>query len=425
MTKAVVIIGGGIAGMQAALDLADQGFMVYVVEKNPSIGGRVAQLDKTFPTLDCAACILTPKMFDVGKHPNIKLLTYSEVKEVRREGRNFKVKILKKPRYVDEKKCIGCGACAQLCPVEVPNDFDERLGFRSAIYIQFSHAVPLIYTIDKEHCLECDLCKNLCKVGAINKQQKPEDVEIEVGVIIVATGFDLFDARRREECGFGLYDNVITGLSLERLLNISGPTGGRVVRPSDGKIPKKVAFIQCVGPRDEKSGNLYCSKVCCMYATKEAELLKKQIWGVDVTIYHMDFRAFIKGFEEFYHRAKSEFGIKYVKGKVSQVRENPANNNLLIQAVNIDSGEPLEDEFDMVVVSTGIVPAASYEFEKILPLKKGEGGFFVASDPKIDTVTTDIDGVFLAGVAEGPKDILESISQAKAAAMKASIFLKE
>jgi len=425
MTKAGLVIGAGIAGIQAALDLADQGFVVYLVEKNPSIGGRMAQLDKTFPTLDCAACIMTPKMVDAGRHPNIKLLTYSDLKEVRRKGKNFMVKILKKPRYVDEKKCTGCGACAQLCPVEIPNDFDERMGVRNAVYVPFPQAVPLIYTIDRDHCLECELCQNVCLAGAINLQQQPEEMEVEVGAIIVTTGFNLFDATKKEEYGFGVSDNVITGLALERLLSASGPTGGHVVRPSDGKIPKKVAFIQCVGSRDEKSGNLYCSRVCCMYATKEAELVKEHVPGVDVTIYYMDIRAFGKAFEEFYQRAKSEFGIRYVKGRVAEVQENPASNNLLIRAENIETGELVEDEVDMVVLSAGLVPAATNDFEKILPLKMGDDNFFVTANPKVDPVTTSIEGVFIAGVAEGPKDIPDSVAQASAAAMKASILLKE
>jgi len=423
MAKAGLVIGAGIAGIQAALDLANQGFTVYVVEKNPSIGGRVAQLDKIFPKLDCAPCMITPRMVEVGRHPNIRLLTYSEVKEVRREGKNFKVKILRKSRYVDENKCTGCGACAQLCPIEVANDFDERIGMRNAIYIPFPQAVPLIYTIDKEHCLECELCKNVCKIGAINHQQRPEEMEIEVGAIIVTTGYNLFDARREEEYGFGLYDNVITGLALERLLNVSGPTGGRVVRLSDGRIPKKIAFIQCVGPRDEKSGNVYCSKVCCMYATKQAELLKKHIPGVDVTIYYMDIPTFDKKFKESYQKAQSEFGIRYVKAKLVKVLEKPLNNNLLICGENIDSGEPIENEVNMVVLSTGLVPAAINDFAKILPLKIGEDKFFVVVNPEIDSVTTNVDGVFVAGVAESPKDIAESVTQASAAATKATVLL--
>jgi len=425
MTKAGLVIGAGIAGIQAALDLADQGFTVYVVEKNPSIGGRMAQLDKTFPTLDCSACIMTPKMVDAGRHPNIKLLAYSEVKEVRSEGKDFRVKILRKPRYVDGKKCTGCGVCAQHCPVEVPNDFDEGLGIRNAIYVPFPQAVPLIYTIDKENCLECELCQKVCMAGAVDFQQQPEEVEIEVGAIIVTTGFNLFEAGKKEEYGFGLYDNVITGLALERVLSASGPTRGHVIRPSDGKIPRKIAFIQCVGSRDEKSGNTYCSRVCCMYAIKEAELVREHVPGVDVTIYYMDIRAFGKGFEEFYQRAKNEFGVKFVKGRVAEVLENTANNNLFVCAENVETGELIEDEVDMVILSTGLVPAATNDFEKILPLKMGDDNFFVTTNPKIDPVTTNIDGVFIAGVAEGPKDIPDSVAQASAAAMKASIFLKD
>ena len=425
MGKAGLVVGGGIAGIQAALDLADQGFTVYVVEKTPSIGGRMSQLDKTFPTLDCAACIMTPKMVDAGRHRNIKLLTYSEVKEISKAGKNFRVKILRKPRYVDESKCTGCGACAQLCPVEVPNDFDERLGVRNAIYIPFPQAVPLIYTIDKDNCLECELCQNVCGVGAINFQQKPEEIEIEVGAIIVATGFDIYDVRKKEEYGFGVYDNVITGLALERLLSASGPTGGHVLRPSDGKIPKKVAFIQCVGSRDEKSGNLYCSRVCCMYATKEAQLVKEHVPGVDVTIYYMDIRAFGKGFEEFYQRAKEEFKINYVKGRVAEIIEDPNTKNLFLRAENIETGELVEDEVDMVVLSAGLVPAATNQVEKILPLPISDDGFFATANPKVDPVTTSIEGVFVAGVSEGPKDIPDAVTQASAAAMKASIRLRE
>ncbi len=425
MAKAGLVIGGGIAGIQAALDLADQGFTVYLVEKSLSIGGRMAQLDKTFPTMDCAACIMTPKMVDAGRHPNIQLLTYSEVKKVSRTGQNFKVKIVKKPRYVDEKKCTGCGICAELCPVEIPNEFDEGLGVRKAIYVPFPQAVPLIYTIDRDSCFECELCKNRCGAAAIDFEQQPKEIEIEVGAIIVTTGYDLFDARRKEEYGYGVYDNVITGLALERLLSASGPTGGHLVRPSDGKIPKRVAFLQCVGSRDEKVGNLYCSRVCCMYATKEAQLIKEHVHGTDVTIYYMDLRAFGKGFEEFYQRAKKEFKIKYVKGRVAEIIEDPQTKNLFIRAENIESGEPVEEEVDMVVLSTGLVPAATNALEKALPIPVGDDGFFVTANPKVDPVTTSLEGVFTAGVAEGPKDIPDSVGQASAAAMKASIFLKE
>ena len=424
-TQGIVVIGGGIAGIQAALDLADQGFRVYLVERNPSIGGRMAQLDKTFPTMDCSACILTPKMVDVGRHPNIQLLTYSEVKEVSGSVGNFIVKVLQKPRYVDETKCTGCSICAQHCPVEVPNEFDERLGVRKAIYVPFPQAVPLIFTVDKENCLECGLCEKVCGAEAIDLQQQPMEVDLEVGAIIVATGYDLFDARKKEEYGYGIYDNVITGLALERLLSASGPTGGHVVRTSDGKIPRKVAFVQCVGSRDEKVGNLYCSRVCCMAATKEAQLIKEHVPEVDVTIFYMDIRAYGKGFEEFYRRAEKEFNIKYIKGRVAEILEDPITRNLLIRAENIELGELVEEEADMVVLSAGLVPASTEDVKKALPIPVGDDSFFATAHPKIDPVTTSLKGVFTAGVAEGPKDIPDSVAQASAAAMKASIIIKK
>ena len=420
----ILIIGGGIAGIQSALDLADQGFTVYLVERNPSIGGRMAQLDKTFPTMDCAACILTPKMVDVGRHPNIKMLPYSELKGINGSVGNFKVKVLKKPRYVDEMRCIGCGICAQHCPVEVPNEFDERLGVRKAIYVPFPQAVPLIYTIDKENCIECGLCEKVCRAEAIDFNQKHEEIELDIGAIVVVTGYDLFDARKKEEYGYGIYDNVLTGLELERLLSASGPTGGHVMRPSDGKIPKRVAFVQCVGSRDEKIGNKYCSRVCCMYATKEAQLIKEHIPDAEVTIFYMDIRAFGKGFEEFYRRAEKEFGIKYIKGRVAEILEDTSTMNLILRAENIESGELVEEEVDMVVLSAGIVPSATDEIKKMLQIPIGDDGFFATAHPKIDPVTTLLDGVFVAGVAEGPKDIPDTVAQASAAAMKASVIVR-
>jgi len=425
MVKAGLIIGGGIAGIQSALDLADQGFKVYLVEKSLSIGGKMAQLDKTFPTLDCAACIMTPKMVDAGRHRNIQLLAYSEVQDVRKDGDIFKVKVIRKPRYVDETRCTGCGVCAQHCPVEVPNEFDERLGVRKAIYVPFPQAVPLIYTIDKDSCIECGLCEKVCLAKAIDRGQQPTEVEVEVGAIIVSTGFELFDARMKEEYGYGLYPNVITGLALERLLSASGPTIGHIVRPSDGKIPQKVAFLQCVGSRDELSGNLYCSRVCCMYATKEAILLKEHVPEIDITVFYMDVRAYGKGFEEFYQRAKQEFGINYIRGRVAEITEDLRTQNLIIKAENTETGEILEHEADMVVLSAGLVSLKNDNLKKILPIPVGDDGFFASPNPKSDPVTTKIEGVFIAGVAEGPKDIPDAVIQASAAAMKASNLLKE
>ena len=424
MAKAGLVVGGGIAGIQAALDLADQGFKVYLVEKAPSIGGRMAQLDKTFPTMDCSACIMTPKMVDAGRHPNIQLLTYSEVKEVSKTEGSFRVKVLRKPRYVDETKCTGCGICAQHCPVEVPNEFDEGLGIRRAIYVPFPQAVPLIYTIDKDNCIECGLCAQVCGTEAVNREQQPREVDVEVGAIILTTGYNLFDAKEKEEYGYGIYENVITGLALERLLSASGPTGGHVIRPSDGEIPRKVAFIQCVGSRDEKVGNLYCSRVCCMYATKEARLIREHVPDTDVTIFYMDIRAFGKGFEEFYRRAEKEFGIRFVKGRVAEILEDPTTKNLFVRAEDIGSGELLEEEVDMVVLSAGLVPAATDGLEKVFSVPSGEDGFLAVTNPKLDPVATPIEGVFTAGAAEGPKDIPDSVAQASAAAMRASIILE-
>lgn len=424
MVKSGLIIGGGIAGIQSALDLADQGYKTYLVERNPSIGGKMAQLDKTFPTLDCAACIMTPKMVDAGRHPRIELLTYSEVQDIKRDRDTFKVKIIRKPRFVDETKCTGCGVCARHCPVEVPNEFDERVGVRKAIYVPFPQAVPLIYTIDKDSCIDCGLCEKVCQAKAINRQQQLREVEVEVGAIIVSTGFELFDAWKKEEYGYGIYPNVITGLTLERLLSASGPTGGRIVRPSDGKIPQRLCFIQCVGSRDEKLGNPYCSRVCCMYATKEAILLKEHVLGIDITIFYMDVRAYGKGFEEFYQRAKKEFGIKYVRGRVAEIIEDPRSQNLFLSAENTETGEIIEHEAEMVVLSTGLVSPKNDDLTKILSIPVGDDGFFVSSNPKSDPVTTKIEGVFIAGAAEGPKDIPDAVTQASAAAMKASIFLR-
>jgi len=425
MAKPALVIGAGIAGVQAALDLADQGFKVYVVEKRPSIGGKMSQLDKTFPTLDCAACIMTPKMVDAARHPNIQLFPYSEVREVTGKAGDFLVKITRKPRYVDETKCTGCGVCAQHCPVEVPNEFDQGLGIRKAIYVPFPQAVPLVYTIDRDHCLECGLCMKVCGVGAPNLDQQPQEMSIEVGAIIVATGCEIFDIARKPEYGAGTYDNVITGLALERLLSASGPTGGHVMRPSDGRIPRKVAFVQCVGSRDEKVGIDYCSRVCCMYAIKEAELVKEHVHGADLTIFYMDIRAFGKGFEEFYRRAENEFKIRFVKGRVAEIIEVPATKNLIVRAENIEAGELVDEEVDLVVLSTGLRPAANGDFAKLLSIPVAEDGFFATQNPKIDPVTTPVRGIFTAGVAEGPKDIPDSVAHASAAAMKASIVLKE
>jgi len=427
----VLVLGGGIAGIQAALDAADQGVNVYLVERQPSIGGHMAMLDKTFPTLDCSACILTPKMVEAARHPNIKLLTYSEVKEVKKNGNSFEVKILKKPRFVDETKCKGCGTCAQHCPVEVPNEFDMGLGFRKAIYVPFPQAVPLKYTVDEKHCLNrtfngfCGLCERVCQAGAVNFDQQPEIISLTVGAIIIATGYKLFDARKKSEYGYGRYQNVITNLELERLLNASGPTGGHIMRLSDGRIPKKVAFIQCVGSRDCHAGNPWCSEVCCMCSIKNGILLKEHVHDVEVTIFYLDIRAFGKGFEEFYQRAKDEFGIHFIRGRVAKIIEIPKTENLIIRAENTETSEVVEKEFDMVILSVGIEPSSGIsELSKILNVPIDDHGFLRENNIKMNPIATKTEGIFVAGAAQGAKDIPDSVADASAAAIKAVSFLR-
>ena len=425
-SKSVLVIGGGIAGMQASLDLASRGLKVYLTEKTPSIGGRMAQLDKTFPTMDCSMCILAPKMIECLRHPNINLLTYSEVQEVRGSPGNFKVKILKKPRYIDEEKCTGCGECAQHCPVEVPNEFDMNLGVRKAIYIPFPQAVPLMYTIDENHCLKhtlglCGLCQKICKAKAVNYDQKPEIVNLTVGAIILAAGFELFDAQGITEYGYGRNQNVLTSLEFERLLSASGPTGGHLIRTSDGKIPKSIAFIQCVGSRSERGELPYCSSVCCTYATKEAILAREHDPECEVSIFYIDLRVFGKGFQEFVNRAIEEWGVKYVKGRPGRIVEDPKTKDLVIRYEDATDGRMKEKTVDLVVLCPALIPRRDNErLAEILKVELDEYAFFKARDPLLEPIDTNLSGVFICGYCQGPKDIPESVAQASGAAARAA-----
>jgi len=427
--KAALVIGGGIAGITASLKLADSGFKVYLVERQPSIGGRMAQLDKTFPTLDCSACILTPLMVDVSRHPNIVLLTYSEVEEVSGYVGNFKVKIKGKPRYVDTEKCTGCGTCIQKCPVKVPNEFDVRLSERKAIYLPFPQAIPLKCTIDKEYCLYfqkgvCRLCEKFCEAKAVNFDQKPLEMEIEVGTIIVATGYDPFDASKVREYGYGQYRNVITGLEFERITNAAGPTGGKIIRSSDSNEPKKVAFILCVGSREEREGGLsYCCRIGCVAALKHAYILKSKFGDeVDVFICYTDLRTFGKGHEEFY-RTVRDMGVKFIHGKPSEIHELP-DKSLVFDVFDTTTNLMLRVTADIVVLINGIEPSyGSDDLARLLKIPKGPEGFLMELHPKLKPIETAMDGIFIAGVAQGPKDITDTVAQAGAAAAAAGALM--
>ena len=416
-----LVIGGGVAGIQSALDLADMGFKTYLVEKQPTIGGRMAQLDKTFPTLDCSMCILAPKTVDAAKHENIELISFAEVKEVHGYIGNFSVVIEKKPRYVKEEECTGCGSCSEVCPIEMPNYFDEGMGMVKAAYIPFPQAVPLCATIDKDYCIECHLCDQICERGAIDHDQETERIEIEVGTIIVATGYDPYNPTEKKEYSYADAQNVITGLELERLINASGPTMGRVLKPSDGGHPKSVAFIQCVGSRDEQIGKKYCSRVCCMYAMKNAQLIIDHEPDTEVAIYYMDIRAFGKGFEEFYRTSQEKYGIKFIRGRPANVLVNP-DETLTIRAEDSLLGKVTEYNYDMVVLSVGLTPPeGSEELRQTIGLSKSADGFLMEAHPKLRPVDTLTDGVYLAGVAQGPKDIPDAVAQASGAAARAAI----
>jgi heterodisulfide reductase subunit A len=425
-SSAVLVIGGGIAGMQASLDLADRGLTVYLVEKSPSIGGRMAQLDKTFPTMDCSICILAPKMIECFHHPNIKLLTCSEVKEVIGYAGNFNVKVFQNPRFVDAEKCTGCGACTEKCPVKVPSEFDMGMGMRKAIYMPFPQAVPRVTIIDKDHCLYfqkgvCRVCEKFCKAHAINFDQKPEKITLNVSSVILATGLELYDPAPISEYGYKRYGNVLLSLEFERLINASGPTRGKLFRPSDDKHPRKIVFVQCVGSRTQQRGYPYCSSVCCMYATKEAILVREHDPESEVYILYMDLRVFGKRFQEFVTRAENEWGVKYINGRAAVVIEDPATRDLLVRYENILNGKIEELRADLVVLCPALIPREDNRaLAKILGLELNEHGLFKTRDPLLMSVETNVEGVFVCGCCQTPKDISESVTQASAAAARAA-----
>ncbi|MCS5696406.1 CoB--CoM heterodisulfide reductase iron-sulfur subunit A family protein [Desulfofundulus thermocisternus] len=410
----VVVVGAGISGMQSALDLAGAGFKVYVVERGPAIAGHMPMLDKTFPTNDCSMCILSPKVADLGGHHNIEVFTLAEVTGVSGEPGDFTVTVRKHPRFVDLSRCVSCGRCEQVCPRETADDFNQGLGVRKAIYKPYAQAFPNAYAVDPDACQQCGACVEKCARKAIDHHMRGEELQIKAGAVILSPGFELFDAAARPELGYGRFPNVVTSLQFERILSASGPYEGHLVRPSDGKEPRRIAWIQCVGSREPRSGADYCSAVCCMYATKEAIVAMEHNPGLEATIFYMDMRAYGKGFEQYYRRAKEELGVRYVRCAVSEVKEIPGSRNLLL-CYRTPEGAFREEEFDLVVLSVGLRPArGARELAAALGVELDRFGF-CRSDP-FNPVATSRPGIFAGGVFAGPKDIPETVTEASAAA---------
>jgi len=437
VTKRALVIGGGISGIQASLDIANSGFEVILVEKEPSIGGHMSQLSETFPTLDCSQCILTPRMVEVYQHPKIKLMSYSEVENVEGFIGNFTVKIRKKARYVKDELCTGCGLCFQKCPIKKAalSEFDEGLTTRPAIYVPFPQAVPNIPVIDKSICTyfkngKCQMCKKVCGRDAIDFEQQDTFIEENIGAIIVATGYKLYTIDKKPEgsiyegygeYGYGKYRDVINGLQFERIASASGPTSGEILRPSDKTVPKKIVFIQCVGSRDESKGFSYCSKICCMYTAKHAMLYKHKVHGGEAYVFYMDIRAGGKMYEEFVRRAIEEDGVKYIRGRVSRIYEE--NGKLIVKGEDTIAGLKVEIDADMVVLATAMI--AQQEAPKLaqmLGVPYDKHGFLQEVHPKLRPVETSSGGIFLAGACHSPRDIPESVAMASAAAAKALVL---
>ncbi len=423
--KSVLVVGGGIAGIQTSLDLANAGFKVYLVEKSPSIGGRMAQLDKTFPTLDCSACILTPKMVDVAKHPNITMLTNAEVTSVKGFVGNYDVSILKKPTFVDAKRCVGCELCTKACPVKAPDTFNQNLSEKRAISIYSTHAVPKIATINPNYCLRlkynkgvCGKCQEACEAKAIDFEQQTETIQTKVGGIVLAVGSEVFNALEMAELGYGRFKNVISSIEFERISDASGPTGGKILSPKDGKPPKTIAFIQCVGSRDKRFHE-YCCRVGCMVTLKQAILAREKTdESVRIYVCFVDLRAFGKGYDEFYRRAR-DMDIDFIAGLPSEIHSAP-DGSLYFDVYDKGTNKLLEMHPDLVVLGTGLVPNNDLgNISTLFHALRSADGFLLEAHPKLRPLESAMGGVFLAGACQGPKDIPDTVAQASGAAAKA------
>jgi heterodisulfide reductase subunit A len=429
MIGAVAVVGGGIAGVQSSLDLADMGFKVYLIEKTPAIGGIMAMLDKTFPTNDCSMCILSPKLVDCSRHPNIEIMTLSEVKGIEGEPGNFKVKVHKKPRYVNIDKCTSCGACTEVCPIKLPSEFEQGLAMRKAAYKVYPQAIPNAYVIDKEGqpgyrgCIECMACVKACNVGAVEHEQAPEDIELDAGAVILAMGAHPFEPDVKKEFGYGKFKNVVTSLEFERILSASGPYQGHIKRPGDGKDPERIAWVQCVGSRDRTVKHEYCSAMCCMYTAKEAVIAKEHEPKISPTVFYIDVRSYGKDFDRYITRAKEEHGIRYVRSRISEIYEKRESGDLIIRYED-EKGDLHEEVFDMAVLSIGLCMNDSRsETLKELGLEVNEFGF--AYSHQKDPVSLLRPGIFMSGSFMEPQAIPEAVMQASAAASQAAALLKD
>jgi len=421
MNKSVLVIGGGIAGIQVAIDLANMDFKVHLVEKTSSIGGRMAQLDKTFPTNDCSMCILSPKMIECYRHENIHLMVYSEIMKVDGYLGNFNVKVLKKPTFVDWNKCVGCGNCVERCPKKVPNEFNMFLDKRKAIYLRFPQAVPKKVVIDPKNCLylnkgKCRNCEKICQAKAIDFSQKEEIVDLNVAAIVIATGYEIYDVSHVKEYGYGRIANVITAMEFERLISASGPTKGELSRPSDGKIPRRIAFILCVGSRDVRS-NLFCSSVCCMYATKEAILAKEHCKNLEAFIFYTDLRAVGKNFQSYVIRARDEYGVNFIRGRPGKIIENESNRGIIIFYEDTTTRVFQKMEVDLVVVCPALIPSTDKLYRK-LGVEVDNHGFIHIPDRFFHPFDTNIPGIFACGFCQNPQDIPNSVIQASGTAAR-------